>query len=134
MEQTSPNIYKEKFAQIRAAAKGISEAVEHLEGSPWYPAMDHSFWENLSAIEKIGSERDKEKAAWLSEFIIVDDLGPLGRGMLLSQAALTAFTQMPEVTGEIAHQVVATFSEQTSVSKKIGLRKLVEVSASRALP
>lgn len=126
--------YAGNFAGLRSNVRGIDDALKDIPGSPWYPADDPDFWRLLDEFETAADQHDTSKASWLAQFVLIDDLGPLGRGMFLAMAALIALAEMPEAVTAVVHRTVKTFPEQASVYRKIGLCKLVEASAMTHLP
>jgi hypothetical protein len=115
------------IGRLRAAAQGIGDAVSTTADSPWYPLTDTDFWNCVDLIEQSGQSRDSGKADFLASFVLIDDLGPLGRGMLLAKAALLALSEMPEASSAVVRALPTDFAERAR-TYKIGICKLTDVA------
>jgi hypothetical protein len=74
---------------------------------------------------------DEASMAGLVDLVLIDDLGPLGRGLILSKAALLAVARMPAAAQEAVRRRCASFPADAPCYRKRGLCKLIEASGLR---
>lgn len=123
-----------KILHIRHVARNLAEIPEIAEAG-WDPANDQDFWCLLDEIEAAGLNRDSSQAGWLADFTQIDDLGPMGRALFLSRAALAALREMPETALEAGKAILASFPPDASPYRKIGLCLVFEATGScEAIP
>jgi hypothetical protein len=121
--------FEERIRRIRNAAEDITAVVDELgEGEDLQPANDE-FREVLDRIVSIGRARDVGMAPWLAGLTQVDDLGPMGRAMFISMAALAALAEMPSAALEAAQNLLNQLPQNASQYRKVGLILVAEASA-----
>src|SRR5436309_3529319 len=92
-----------RLKEIRQGAMMIASVPE----TGLHPDADPAFWRALAEIEAAAGTGDRDKGEWLAGFTQVDDLGPMGRGLILATAALEALRLMPDLALAQAVRIMA---------------------------
>ena len=106
----------------------VMASIPNFSEAGWNPTGDLEFWAIIDKIRETGISRDQSQAMWLANLTQVDALGPMGRALFLSRAALAALSTMPETALSVARRISKTFAEDTSAYRKMGLMMIYQVS------
>jgi hypothetical protein len=131
MKVNGNSISEEEFIEgileIQRSATGLA-AIPEVAEDCWDVAADSEFWDNLTQIKEVGINKNIDRALWLTTFTQIDDLGPMGRSLFLSRAALLALQRMPRAALDAAVLVNAQMASDSSPYRKIGICKVLEAS------
>lgn len=129
MERRMGESFEERIGRVRAAVEGLAKIPE-MDESGWFISVDEVFWDQLGWIEATGRARDASRAEWLADFTQIDDLGPMGRALFLSEAALIALEEMPEAALDAGRRISSYLPDIASCYWKVGLIKVLLASGS----
>src|SRR5437016_1693091 len=104
-----------RFAQIRRGLDMLAAIPETGLDRTQSPET----WDILERIEDAGRRRKVCEAPWLASLTQVDDLGPMGRALILSMAAIAALSGMPEEALAAGRILLQELAEDASIYRKI---------------
>jgi hypothetical protein len=118
----------ERILAIRRNAESMGETLSGIPDAPWHPLADQDFWFTLDDIEHICDTKDGSRVGYLVDLIIIRDLEPMGRGMILSHAALVAIEQVQQAAQREILKRLGEFGKLETRFQKIGCCLLIAAS------